>query len=191
MYLRSSRSPLRLKIVPLRGHLFKDILGVGFLSAIGTVQVNLTVIIVTAAVGHFGADAIAGYGIASRLDYIQIPLLFGLGTAVVTMVGMNIGAGQMARARRVAWLGAALAFGVTEVIGLAAMAFPHVWIGLFSDDPQVLAMGAIYLRNVAPAYGAVGLGLVLYFASQGARHVLFPVLAGTARLIIAIFPLCS
>jgi putative MATE family efflux protein len=187
MYLRSSRSPLRLKIVPLRGHLFKDILGVGFLSAIGTVQVNLTVIIVTAAVGHFGADAIAGYGIASRLDYIQIPLLFGLGTAVVTMVGMNIGAGQMARARRVAWLGAALAFGVTEVIGLAAMAFPHVWIGLFSDDPQVLAMGAIYLRNVAPAYGAVGLGLVLYFASQGARHVLFPVLAGTARLIIAAF----
>lgn len=187
LYLRSPRSLLKLRIVPLQLRLFKDILGVGLLSAIGTVQVNLTVIFVTAAVGRFGPDAIAGYGIASRLDYIQIPLLFGLGTAVVTMVGINIGAGQMARARRIAWSGAALAFGVTEFIGLAAVIFPHVWIGLFSDDPQVLAMGTLYLRNVAPLYGAVGLGLVLYFASQGAKRVLFPVLAGTARMVIAAF----
>jgi Na+-driven multidrug efflux pump len=157
------------------------------LSAIGTVQVNLTVIFVTAAVGRFGADAIAGYGIASRLDYIQIPLLFGLGTAVVTMVGINIGAGQMARAHRIAWIGAALAFGVTELIGLAAAIFPHAWIGLFSEDPQVLAMGTLYLWHVAPVYGAVGLGLALYFASQGAKRVLFPVLAGTVRMIIAAF----
>src|SRR6185312_1144454 len=91
LYLRSPRSLLKLRIAPLRGRLFKDILGVGLLSAIGTVQVNLTVTFVTAAVGRFGAEAIAGYGIASRLDYLQIPLLFGLGTAVVTMVGINIG----------------------------------------------------------------------------------------------------
>jgi len=187
LYLRSPRSLLKLRIVPLRGRLFKDILGVGLLSAIGTVQVNLTVIFVTAAVGRFGADAIAGYGIASRLDYIQIPLLFGLGTAVVTMVGINIGARQIARAHRIAWIGAALAFGVTELIGFAAVAFPHAWIGLFSDDPQVLAMGTLYLWNVAPVYGAVGLGLALYFASQGAKRVLFPVLAGTVRMIIAAF----
>ncbi len=187
LYLRSPRSLLKLKIVTPHTSLFKDIMGVGLLSAIGTVQVNLTVIFITAAVGRFGADAIAGYGIASRLDYIQIPLLFGLGTAVVTMVGINIGADQMARARRIAWIGAALAFGVTEFIGLAAAIFPHVWIGLFSDDPQVLAMGTLYLRTVAPVYGAVGLGLVLYFASQGAKRVLFAVLAGTVRLIIAAF----
>ncbi|PWC82846.1 multidrug transporter MatE [Azospirillum sp. TSH100] len=187
LYLRSSRSLLKLRVVPLRVGLFKDILGVGFLSAVGTVQVNLTVTLVTAAVGRFGADAIAGYGIASRLDYIQIPLIFGLGTAMVTMVGHNIGAGQVARARSLAWIGAALAFGTTEVIGLAAAIFPQAWIGLFSDDPQVLAMGTLYLRTVAPAYGAAGLGLALYFASQGAKRVLLPVLAGTARMIIAAF----
>lgn len=187
LYLRSSRSLLKLRIAPLRARLFKDIMGVGLLSAIGTVQVNLTVAFVTAAVGRFGPDAIAGYGIASRLDYLQIPLIFGLGTAMVTMVGHNIGAGQMARARRVAWIGAALAFGMTEVIGLAAAIFPQGWIGLFSDDPQVLAMGTLYLRTVAPVYGAVGLGLALYFASQGAKRVLFPVLAGTVRMIVAAF----
>lgn len=187
LYLRSSRSLLKLRIARLEWRLFKDILAVGVWAAIGTVQVNLTVTIVTAAVGLFGADAIAGYGIASRIDYIQIPLIFGLGTAMVTMVGINIGADQLERARRIAWIGAAIAFGVTECIGLAAVAFPHAWIGLFSDDSKVLAMGTLYLRNVAPAYGAVGLGLALYFASQGAKRVVLPVLAGTARMVIAAF----
>lgn len=186
-YLRSPRSPLKFTIVSLKWRLFKDILGVGLLSAVGTIQINLTVTFVTAAVGRFGADAIAGYGIASRLDYIQIPLLFGLGTALVTMVGVNIGAGQMARARRIAWIGAALAFGATELIGLTAALFPHAWLGLFSHDPQVLALGSLYLRNVAPVYGAIGLGMALYFASQGAKRVVLPVLAGTVRMIIAAF----
>jgi putative MATE family efflux protein len=187
VYLRSRRSLLQIKISPLHRRVFKDILGVGLLSAIGTIQVNLTVTFVTAAVGRFGADAIAGYGIASRLEYIQIPLLFGLGTAVVTMVGINIGAGQVARARRIAWIGAAFAFGLTECIGLAVTAFPHAWLGLFSDDPRVLALGTLYLRSVAPFYGAVGVALALYFASQGARRVLLPVLAGTVRMVIAAF----
>jgi MATE family, multidrug efflux pump len=105
----------------------------------------------------------------------------------VTMVGINIGAEQMARARRIAWIGAALAFGMTEFIGLAAAIFPHAWLGLFSDEPQVLALGTLYLRNVAPVYGPIGLAMALYFASQGAKRVLLPVLAGTVRMIIAAF----
>jgi putative MATE family efflux protein len=186
-YLRSAGSPLRLKITRLSGRLFRDVLGVGLLSAIGTIQANLTVGFVTAAVGRFGAEAIAGYGIASRLDYLQIPILFGLGTAVVTMVGINVGAEQMARARRIAWVGAVIGFGITEAIGLLAATFPYGWLGLFSHEPAVLSPGALYLRTVAPAYGAIGLGMTLYFASQGAKHVLWPVLSSTVRMIVAAF----
>jgi putative MATE family efflux protein len=184
-YMRSSRSPLRLSVVRPDRHLFGDILGVGLLSALGTVQVNVTVACVTGVVGLFGADAIAGYGIASRLDYLQIPLLFGLGTAVVIMVGINVGADQIARARRIAWTGAAIAVGFTESLGLLVTIFPHAWLGLFSDEPGVLAFGTLYLQTVGPAYGAIGLGMMLYFASQGAKRVLWPVLAGTARMTVA------
>ncbi|MGV2052540.1 MATE family efflux transporter [Agrobacterium sp. 22-209-1] len=187
LYLRSSSSPLKLKIVPLQGRLFKDILGVGLPSAVGTIQVNLTVTFITAAVGHFGADAIAGFGIASRLDYLQIPIIFGLGTAIVTMVGINIGAGQIERARRVAWVGAGIAFGITQTIGILATLFPMIWMRLFTADPDVQELGSQYLQIVAPAYGAVGLGLALYFASQGLKRVLLPVLAGTVRMILAAF----
>jgi putative MATE family efflux protein len=181
----SGRTGLVLKLGRLQGRLFRDILGVGLISAVGTLQSNLTIVLITGFVGAFGANALAGYGMASRLDYLLIPLMFGLGTAVVTLVGTNIGAGQVARARRIAWTGAFLSAAVTEAIGLTVAIFPHAWLGLFSDDPAVLATGTLYLHIVAPFYGAAGFGMLLYFASQGAGAVVRPFLAGTARLVVA------
>ena len=186
-FLRSARGALRLpfdfRLIEKR--LLLDILRVGGLSAVGTIQANLTVILVTGAVGSFGTDAIAGYGIASRLDYIQIPLLFAFGTAALTMVGINFGAGQVRRAERITWIAALFGAGITETIGLSAAVFPRGWLTLFSTDPSVLAAGTLYLRTVGPFYGMVGLGMLLYFAGQGAGRVAWPVLAGTARLLIA------
>jgi Na+-driven multidrug efflux pump len=184
-YLLAGRGGLRLVRAPLAWRHFSAILGVAGLSALGTVQANLTVTLVTGAVGLFGTRALAGYGIASRLDYLLIPLLFGLGTAVVTMVGTAVGAGQAARARRVAWAGAGIGAGVTGLIGLFAFVFPDAWPSLFSDDPEVRATAALYLRIVAPLYPAFGAGMMLYFASQGANRVLVPVLAGAVRLALA------
>jgi putative MATE family efflux protein len=186
-YLRSGRAALALtfNLRRIERRLLADVLRVGGLSAIGTIQANLTVILVTGAVGLFGADAIAGYGMAARLDYVLIPLLFGLGTAVVAMVGANIGAGAVARARRIAWTAGLLAAAVAEMIGLVASFAPGAWLGLFSDDPAVLAVGALYLRSVAPFYGAFGLGLILYFGGQGAGRVAWPVAAGAVRLVVA------
>ena len=50
----------------------------------------------------------------------------------------------------------------------------------------MLATGTAYLRIVGPAYGFFGLGLSLYFASQGAGRLLWPLLAGLLRLLIAV-----
>lgn len=185
VYLRSRASPLRLKIVRVEWRLLKEILGVGILSAVGTLLANTTVVLLTGLVGVFGAAAIAGYGMASRLDYLLIPLLFALGTATITMVGTNVGAGQFARARRVAWTAAFISAAATGLIGLAAALAPQLWMGLFSHDADVIAVGASYLRRAAPFYGFFGFGMSLYFASQGAGRVLWPVIAGVTRLLVA------
>ena len=59
-----------------------------------------------------------------------IPLLFALGTAALTMVGTNFGAGQIARAERIAWISALFAAGLTELIGALAAIFPRAWLSL-------------------------------------------------------------
>jgi len=147
----------------------------------------LTVALTTALVGaHGGPGAVAGYGTGARLEYLLIPLVFGLGAPLVALVGTNIGAGQRQRALRIALIGGALAFAITETVGVAAALWPAAWLGLFGDDPQMLAVGVAYLRVVGPTYGFFGLGLSLYFASQGAGRLAWPLLGGLFRLVIAI-----
>jgi putative MATE family efflux protein len=186
-YLWFGRSVVRLS---LRGNgfrraLFWDILRIGVVAALITVGTNLTIGIATGLVGSFGSAAIAGYGTGSRLEYLLIPLVFGLGGPLVAMVGTNIGAGRRDRALRTAWIGAAIAAGLCEAIGLAAATFPTAWLSLFDTDPAMLDAGARYLQIVGPAYGLFGLGLALYFASQGAGRLLWPLLANLTRLAIA------
>jgi putative MATE family efflux protein len=186
-YLLSGRSLVRIPFfgVPFRRALFWEILRVGAPGALNTIQTNLTVVLLTGLVGPFGTFALAGYGMGARLEYLQIPLVFGFGSALVTMVGTNVGAGRQARAERIAWVGAGMAATVTGAIGVCAALFPGAWLGLFSAEPEVLAAGAAYLRTVGPAYGFFGLGLALYFASQGAGRLLWPLVAGFSRLVTA------
>ena len=169
----------------LRRRLFWEILRVGAPGSLNTVLTNLTVVVLTALVGPFGTTALAGYGLGARLEYLQIPIVFGLGAGLVTMVGTSMGAGDRARAVRVAWVGASMAAGITGVIGILAALFPLAWLGLFTTDPGVLAAGTRYLTIVGPFYGFFGAGLALYFASQGAGRLLWPLLAGFTRLVVA------
>jgi putative MATE family efflux protein len=187
VYLRSTRSIVRLAIrgIGFRWALFADILRVGAVAALITVQTNLTIAIATGFVGAFGPAAIAGYGTGSRLEYLLVPLVFGLGGPLVAMVGTNFGAGRPDRALRVAWIGAAIAAGLCEFIGVCAAVFPQAWLSLFGTDPQMIDAGSRYLHVVGPAYGLFGLGMALYFASQGAGRLLWPLLANMARLLIA------
>jgi Na+-driven multidrug efflux pump len=100
------------------------------------------------------------------------------------MVATNLGARQAARAKRVAWVGAALVWAVTGLIGLWAALWPQAWMTLFTSDPVVQAVGSNYLRIVGGCYGFFGLGLALFFASQGAGRLAWPLLASTVRLLI-------
>jgi putative MATE family efflux protein len=170
----------------LEWRLFRDILRVGAVSVLSSLQTVLTAVIVTGFVGRYGAAALAGYGVGLRLELLQIPLVFAIGQALVVLVGTHIGAGRTERAKRIAWTGAALAASISLAIGVTVALVPQAWVGLFSADPGVLEAGSSYLRTVAPFYGFLAAGMALYFASQGAGQIALPVLSGTARLAIVI-----
>jgi Na+-driven multidrug efflux pump len=186
-YVLSGRNLARLRWSRPRWPLFRTILKVGALASIISAQTNVIMALATALVASAaGANAVAGFGTAARLEYLLVPLIFGLGAPLVAMVGTNIGAGQGERALRVALTGGLIAFAVTETIGLAAAIWPRSWLLLFSADPQVIAAGTTYLQIVGPAYGFFGLGLALYFASQGAGRLFWPLSGGFLRLFIAV-----
>jgi putative MATE family efflux protein len=186
-YVLSGRNLARLHLGSLRWPLAREILRVGAVAAVSSIQTNVTIALTTALVGMAaGPQAVAGFGTAARLEYLLVPLVFGLGGPLVALVGTNIGAGNRERALRIAWVGAGIAALLTEIIGVAAAIWPTAWLRLFDSDPAMLATGSAYLRAVGPFYGCFGFGLALYFASQGAGKLLWPLIVGFARVAVAI-----
>jgi putative MATE family efflux protein len=186
VYMRSRSSTLRLRRYPLRLQHFSAILGVGLLSSINVVMLAMSVTALTAAAGAVSVAAIAGYGIASRLEMLLSPVMFGCGTAAITLVGTNLGAGNVARARRAAIVNVLFVAGVVGLVGLFVSLFPQLWLGLFTSDSAVMAVGAQYLHVVAPFYAVIGVIFELYFAGQGAQRILWPMTASVVRCVFAL-----
>ncbi|MYM23850.1 MATE family efflux transporter [Duganella sp. FT135W] len=185
-YMRSPSSTLRLRVHPLQGRHFAAILRVGLPSAVNAVMSATAITALTAAAGAVSVAAIAGYGIASRLDMLLVPVMFGFGTAALTMVGTNLGAGQVARARRAAIVNVAVVAVIVGAVGLVVALFPQLWLGLFTTDPAVQAIGADYLRIVAPFYAVIAVIFEFYFAGQGAQRIFWPMSASVVRLGFAL-----
>lgn len=187
-FLMSGRARLQLhwRGLQLRRELLVDILRVGALSCVSPVMSVLTVLVFTGLIAHLGVLPLAGYAIGQRLEFLLVPIAFGIGVASVPMVGMAIGAGDVARARRVAWTAGALSAFNLALIGGTVALWPDLWAGLFTADPAVLQHARQYLRTVGPAFPLFGLGLTLYFASQGSGRVLGPVLAAVLRLALVL-----
>jgi putative MATE family efflux protein len=186
LYLRSGQARLRLAITAtrLQWPLLRDILRVGALACLSPLQTVATILVLTRLVARFGTDALAGYGIGTRLEFLLVPIAFAVGVASVPLVGMAIGAGLVARARRVAWVSAAVAGIGLGLLGLVLALAPGLWSSLFTADAAVLASAATYFHWAGPGYGLFGMGLCLYFSSLGAGHAGGPVLAGTLRLLV-------
>lgn len=185
-YLRSGHGRLRLAFggVPIRRELFADILKVGAVACLSPLQSVTTMLLMAGFVAQLGVLPLAGFAIGQRLEFLMSTVAFGVGLASVPMVGMAIGAGNVPRARRVAWTAGGVTASVLGVVGLGVALFPDLWVGIFTRDDQVLGYGRQFLRWAGPGFGFFGLGLTLYFASQGAGRMAGPVFAATLRLLL-------
>lgn len=181
-----SRITLNFSAFTFQRDMFVDILKVGAVSCLSPLQNVLTVLIFTRIVAGFGPEALAGYGIGARLEFLLVPISFALGVASIPMIGMAIGAKRVARARKVAWTAGGLAGLLVGVIGLTVWIAPDLWSGLFTRNAAVRIAANSYLAWAGPAYCCFGLGVCLYFSSQGAAKVGGPVIAGTVRLLMVL-----
>ena len=170
----------------ISGALFHRILAVGLTASMMAALANLTTVLVTARIKPYGTAVVAAYGISARLEFLMIPLAFGIGSALTALVGRSVGAGDWDTARRTAWTGVLLTIGVSGLAGGVVTVFPAGFAGLFTRDPAVLAAAVEALRFIAPACPGFGVGMALYFASIGAARMRGPVLAAFCRIGLAV-----
>lgn len=184
-YLATGRTSVRMSFrgVRLERRLFVDILRTGVPLSLQPILNNIALAFLTGYAGMLGASALAGVGAAVRLEYLMYPVVFGLGATVVTMVGTNVGAGQLIRAVRITWVAAGLAVLATASIGLAAMVWPDAWISLFTTAPEVIAHASVYLVIAALGYPFIGMN-TLTSAFQAMGQTFWPLMGVVSRAVI-------
>jgi Na+-driven multidrug efflux pump len=186
LFKPSAPVPIQRPHLRFEWSLIKGILKVGGVSSLSPIQTAGTAIFLTGLVGLFGIPALTGYNIAVRIEFLQLLLLYGFGTALVSTISTNLGAGNPTRARQFGKLGLLVFCIFTGGIGFFSAFFPQYWVAIFTSDPEVLEAGAKYLNMVGPVFVFGGFSTALYFIAQGTGRMLLPVLGGTIRILIIV-----
>jgi Na+-driven multidrug efflux pump len=165
-------------IIP-RTDTFRKIAGQGFPTSLNSISVGLGVFVITYFISIFGKEAVAAYGVATRVEQILLMPTIGLSIATVTMVAHNNGARQFER--------------IFETIS-TALIFAGPLMHLFTSDQQVIAVGTLYLRISAFILFAYVILYVNVSALQGLKKPAFGLYIGTIRQIVlpvVLFPFFS
>ena len=140
----------------------------------------------TTVISTFGTNWTAGFGIAIRLELLLIPIIFGIGGALIAIVGANVGAKKFSRAISMTWKGTFFSVFIVGFIGLFFSIYPDFWSSFFTENSEIKETSKLYLKVVAPFYAFFALGLGLYFTCQAFNTLLWPVIGTFIRMLFVI-----
>lgn len=160
----------------------REILRVGVPAAVATSINNVGLMVLTAVVARLGASDLAAYGLGTRLDFVLMSLAYGVAAGVLTLVGLATGAQRPDRVRAFVARGIAIAVALLSIPGLVVFWRPSLWMGMFTDDPGIAAVGALYFRIVGPTYPLLGASMIVAFAFQGLGRATIPLLVMIVRV---------
>jgi putative MATE family efflux protein len=162
----------------------------GFPASIETSARAGALMVMSFLITSFGTLALAAYGVGSNVvQMIMIPAM-GLSMAISTLVGQNIGAGNIDRAAAIGRLGALLGFLTLEGFGLLVFLFPRSFVAFFvPDDAAVIEAGAAFLRIGAPAWGFLGLQFALTGVLRASGNMVVTMMLTLVSQWVLLFPL--
>ena len=160
----------------------KKILYLGFPSAAEQSVVALGMTVLMSIVSVFGTIAVAAYGIGSRiLSVVQLPTR-GLATATTTMVGQNLGAEQINRAERTAWMSSGIILLLLSLLAFLFNLFPVAIISIFNTNPEVINIGKSFLKIVGYSFGFLGVRFILGGSFRGAGNTVIAMILAIIAL---------
>lgn len=135
---------------------------------------NCILLTLSALWARFGVDALASYGLATRLEYLLAVVIYSIGAAILTLGGEAWGAGDSRTFLRVCWVGAAVSGIGTAALAVWLVVSPLRWFALFDTSGAVAQQGAQYLRVVAVGYPLYAVALTLNYGYQALSRAALP-----------------
>ena len=183
-HILKGKSSLKLnfKHFKYRFKIVKNIFSVGIPASLSTMLMSAGMLVLMKIVSFFGPSAIAAYGIGFRLESIAFHFVLGVSLSTVALVGHNFGAGNIKRAKKIAWVSAGLAMGSCAIISIFFLLFSESLASIFTKDILVLEQTVSYIKIASWFFAFIGLSIVLESAFQGFGR-------GMPKFILAVFKL--
>jgi putative MATE family efflux protein len=189
IYLRN-HDLLQLRLIGLRPdwEILKKSLTVGLPTGLQQVFVAAGMMALTRIVNGFGANAIAAFTAAMRIDAFAIMPALSISAAMSAFVGQNIGAGKMERVMRGVKAGFAISAAISIITGLLIILSGHPLISLFNPDHDVVSIGSHYIYIVGGFYVIFSSMLVITGTLRGAGDTFIPMIVTIASLWVIRIP---
>lgn len=167
---------------------WRDVLHVGLPAAGTNVIVPLGAVAVTAMLASYGPEAVAGFGVANRIESMMLVVYYAMSSIIGPFVGQNLAAGKQDRILRSLWLCSLFCIGSGLGIALLLAASSGFLPGLFSDDPRVTEVTESFLWIVPVSYGAYGMVMVMNAAFNGLGKPMPGVVISVLRILVLYLP---
>ena len=168
---------------------WRDVLHVGLPAAGTNVIVPLGATLVTAMIASYGPAAVAGFGVASRIESMMLVIYYAMSSIIGPFVGQNLAAGKEDRILRSLRLSMLFCLGSGLAIALLLALLSGLLPGLFSEDEQAIAVTRLFLLIVPVSYGAYGVVMVMNAAFNGVGEPMPGVLVSLVRILVLYVPI--
>ncbi len=168
---------------------WKDILHVGIPAAGTNVIVPVGAAVITAMIARYGPDAVAGFGVASRIESMMLVIFYAMSAIIGPFVGQNYSAGKEDRIQQALRLctGFCIVSGLAIAVLLALLA--NALPSLFSDSADVIRVASSYLWIAPIGYGAYGVVMVMNASFNGLGQPMPGVAVSVGRMLVLYVPL--
>lgn len=156
-----------------------------FPAGLNLATIGIGIFIITWFVSRFGQEAVAAYGIATRIEQIALLPTIGLNMATLSIVGQNFGAGFHLRIRDTVYTAVRYGFIFMVAGGIILFIFAAPLVGLFTSNPEVIQIGRVYLQIAVLIFWAYVMMFVMVSALQGMGKPIYAIWIGLYRQILA------
>ncbi|ACL69241.1 MATE family efflux transporter [Halothermothrix orenii] len=189
LFYRKTGIQLHLKHLILKPNLLKKIIKIGLPSSLGQSSAALGFIFLNAFIISFGKSTLAAFGIGNRINSVILMPAMGIGNALATIVGQNLGADQIKRARQAVKTSAVLTTVLLTSGGIILYPFVPTIIRAFNTEPAIVSQGTFYLRLISLSLPLMGFFQIFVGTFQGSGHTLMAMFIMTGRLWALRIPL--
>ncbi len=178
-----SMPSFRLADLKPRWGYYRELFKQGFPSTMNMMTISLGIFIITWFVGRFGEQAVAAYGIGTRIEQIALLPVMGLNISTLALTAQNFGAERIDRIRETVRVSLRYGFVLAVSGTVGALIYSRELMMFFTTDQSVIDVGVSFLTVEAYVLPAYVLLYICVSAMQGIKMPLFGLIIGLYRQI--------